>query len=401
MMHHKNLVTGYILSFVILCACGTRCADVGGNFSPTATMIPAADITVCAQGCDFTSLKAALKAESTTAGLVIGLEDAVHTEAGIIVNKNVTIQGKGQSETIIQAAESADAAIERIFLIPAGSRVGIRHLSMCYGNPQGEVRSGGAIRNEGDLVLTNVIVRENQASAGGGILNDGTLSISNSTISDNLAKGGGDYFTECKTGGGMKIMSGTVTIENSTISHNQSRGKGGGIHIACLGELTLTNSTISGNYSFEDGGGIFINGMAIITHVTITENEATNGGGISFEGSGEKDAVRGQLNYQNSIIVNNHSRLGKYGAADCLAGRYSEIGMNDHNWVGDGNCAASYSGSLLLIELADNGGSTFTHLLGEDSPAADLLMAEDCLSAYDQRGIGRTAPCDLGAVEIN
>jgi hypothetical protein len=122
---------------------------------------------------------------------------------------------------------------------------------MRYGNPQGEVRSGGAIRNEGDLVLTNVIVRENQASAGGGILNDGTLSISNSTISDNLAKGGGDYFTECKTGGGMKIMSGTVTIENSTISHNQSRGKGGGIHIACLGELTLTNSTISGNYSFE------------------------------------------------------------------------------------------------------------------------------------------------------
>jgi pectin methylesterase-like acyl-CoA thioesterase len=57
-------------------------------------MIPAADITVCAQGCDFTSLKAALKAESTTAGLVISLEDAVHTEAGIIVNKDVTIQGK-------------------------------------------------------------------------------------------------------------------------------------------------------------------------------------------------------------------------------------------------------------------------------------------------------------------
>lgn len=399
MIHQKNLVSGYILSFAILCTCGIRSADVDGNFSPAATVIPVADITVCAEGCDFTSLKAALDAESTTAGMVISLEDAVHTEAGINVNKNVIIQGKGQSETIIQAAKSVDAATERIFLIPPGSRVAIRHLSMRYGNPQGDVRSGGAIRNEGDLVLMNVIIHENQASAGGGILNDGTLSVSNSTIRDNIAKGGGDYFTECKTGGGIKIMSGTVTIENSTISHNQSKGKGGGIHIACVGELYLTNSTISGNYSHEDGGGIFINGMAVITNSTITENEATNGGGISFEGSGEKDAVRGKLNYQNSIIVNNHARLEKYGAADCLAGQHSEIGVNDHNWVGDGNCAASYSGDLLLGELAGNGGFTFTHLLGEDSPAADLLTAKDCVSAYDQRGFPRLAPCDLGAVE--
>lgn len=401
MMYHKNLVVGYILSLVVLCACGTCSAGVDGNFSPTATTIPVADITVCAEDCDFTSLKAALEAVSTTAGLVISLEDAVHTEAGIAVNKNVTIQGKGQFETIIQAAESVDAAIERIFLIPAGNQVAIRHLTMRHGNPQGDVRSGGAIRNEGDLTLENVNIHENQASAGGGILNDGTLYIVNSSIHDNIAKGGGDYFTECKTGGAIKIMSGPVTIENSSIYANSAKGKGGGIHVACLGELYLTNSTISGNYSYADGGGIFINGMAVIINSTIVENKAINGGGISAEGSGEKDAVRGQLSFKNSIIANNYTRLEEYGTEDCLMGRNTEIALNENNWVSDGSCDAEFSGELFLELLSDNGGFTLTHLLAQGSPAADLLPKDDCVVLFDQRGVSRVAPCDLGAVEIN
>jgi len=397
---NKKIIAIYLfLMILIFNACTKQAAITKREFIPTETVVPPVDITICQEGCDFTSLQEALDAESTKAGMVLSLEDAVHTEAGVVISKDIVIQGKGQSETIIQAAEEADAAIDRVFLVSQGSQVAIRHLSIRYGNPQGDVRSGGAIRKEGDLILENVVIRENQASAGGVILNDGTLSILNSIISDNIAKGGGDYYTECKTGGGMKIMSGTVTIENTTISKNQSKGKGGGIHIACLGELYITNSTISGNLSYEDGGGIFINGMAVLTNTTITENEATNGGGISLEGSGEKDAPRGQLNYQNNIIVNNYARLEKYGAADCLAGRHTEIVMNKHNWVGDGNCAAEYSGELSLEPLAENGGFTSTHLLNRDSPAADLLPADECFSDYDQRGFPRIAPCDLGAVE--
>jgi hypothetical protein len=346
------------------------------------------------------SLQEALDAESTKAGMVLSLEDAVHTEAGVVISKDIVIQGKGQSETIIQAAEEADAATDRVFLIPQGNRVVIRHLSIRYGKPQGDVRSGGAVRNEGDLILENVSIRENQASAGGGILNDGTLSIRNSNIHDNIAKGGGDYFTECKTGGAIKIMSGPVTIENSSIYGNSAKGKGGGIHIACLGELYLTNSTISGNFSYADGGGIYINGMALITSSTIVENEGTNGGGICLEGSGEKDAVRGQLNFQNSIIANNRTRLNEYGTEDCLMGRNAEIVLNENNWVADGSCAAEFSGELFLEPLADNGGFSLTHLLEQGSPAADLLSADDCIILFDQRGVSRTAPCDLGSVEI-
>ncbi len=390
-----------LAGFSVLAACSKGSLSSGMAFEPTQTVIPKFDISVCAEGCMFSSIQDAIDADMTAAGMIISVEDPIHTEVGITVSKDVIIQGKGQIITILQAAKSADEADDRIFLISEGSTVVIRHLTMRFGNPIGDIRSGGAVRNEGDLTLENVDIRENQASAGGGILNDGTLYIRNSSIHDNIAKGGGDYFTECKTGGAIKIMSGPVTIENSSIYGNSAKGKGGGIHIACLGELYLTNSTISGNTSNADGGGIYINGMALITSSTIVENEATNGGGITAEGSGEKDAVRGQLNFQNNIIANNRTRLGEYGTADCLMGRNSEIALNANNWVADGSCAAEFSGDLLFEPLADNGGFTLTHLLEQGSPAADLLSVDDCIILFDQRGVSRMAPCDLGAVEIN
>ncbi|HAF62617.1 MAG TPA: hypothetical protein DCK95_09875 [Anaerolineaceae bacterium] len=388
------------LSLAFFCACtplaGGRLLQ---DLTPTATVIPAADIAVCASGCDFTSIQDAIDAPATAAGAVIAVLDTIHTEAGILVSKDVTIQGLGQTATILQAAESATQAHDRIFFIPAGVQVVIRHMTLRYGNPQADIRSGGAIRNEGTLLLENIILRENEASAGGAILNDGTLHISNSTITENIAKGGGDIFTECKTGGGIKIMGGAVTIENSTISGNQSKGKGGGIHIACVGELYATNTTISGNTSLEDGGGVYINGLAYLTHVTITENTSTNGGGIAIQGSGEKGVIRGQLNYQNTIVANNHIRLEDYGTVECLAGRNAEIVLNQNNWVADGNCEASYSGDPLLLALSDNGGYSLTHLLSEDSPAQNVLAKEDCLLECDQRGYPRTSPCGLGATE--
>ena len=64
------------------------------------------------------------------------------------------------------------------------------------------------------------------------------------------------------------------------------------------------NTTISGNISFEDGGGIYINGLAYLNHVTITDNTSNQWGRNNFfRGSGEKEVIRGQLNYQNTIIA--------------------------------------------------------------------------------------------------
>jgi hypothetical protein len=61
---------------------------------------------------------------------------------------------------------------------------------------------------------------------------------------------------------------------------------------------------------------------------------------------------------------------------------------------------------LNLGELADNGGPTRTHALGEGSVAIDVIPAEECLDhegsllTMDQRGFARDSMCDVGAYEV-
>jgi len=105
------------------------------------------------------------------------------------------------------------------------------------------------------------------------------------------------------------------------------------------------------------------------------------------------------LNYRNTLIAGNHVRLEEYSVVECLAGRHADLVLNENNWVADGTCEAAFSGDPLLMPLADNGGYTFTHVLSEDSPARYVVPQEGCLLEFDQRGIPRISPCDVGAVE--
>jgi hypothetical protein len=368
--------------------------------APTSTHIPTPDVTVCASGCDFTSIREALEAGSTKAGSIIGVVDPIHTEAGILVNKNVVIQGQGAEKTVVQAHPNPGEGTERVFEIPLEISVTIRDMTVRHGNPTTSLLTGGGILNYGTLTLEDTIIRDNYGSAGGGIYNEGTLTLINSAISHNGSLGGGDTFIECTTGGGMKILSGTVTLINSTISENQARGKGGGVHVACSGTLVLENSTISSNFTSESGGGVYLNGIGVFTNSTISNNSAYNVGGINIEGSGEKNLIRGQLSLTNTIISNNIGRLEKYGVADCYMNQHGSIIKNDYSWIGDGNCAPTFSGDPMLGPLTDNGGSTLTHNLLPGSPAIDVIPAEACTLETDQRGEPRDAPCDIGAFEV-
>jgi hypothetical protein len=359
-------------------------------------------LTVCASGCDFTTIQAAIDSRSTKADTTIEVVDPVHTEAGIRVNKDVVIQGRGAENTIVQAHADVDEATQRIFSIAAETFVTIRGITIRHGNPASAPQSGGAIRNEGELILEECAIRDNQGSAGGGIFNDGTLTLINSTVSHNVATGGDTYY-ECNTGGGIKIMSGEVSLINSTVSSNTAKGKGGGIHIACNGKLKLINSTISGNHTAYDGGGVYINGVGDFSHSTIFGNSAHNGGGVYVRGTGEEGLVRGLLNFSNTIIAGNTITFSDYGHSDCTLGDYAVIGVHLNNFIEDGSCAASYAGDPLLMHLADNGGLTQTHALSPGSPVIDALPPEMCFIDTDQRGMAHPngLGCDIGAVEFD
>ena len=373
----------------------------------TPTPLPATH-SICAAGCDYTTIQIALDDPKLAEDAVIEIRDPIHTEAGIVVNHPITFRGQGTDATILQAHEQREAAPERILLIEEGAEVQIESISLRHGVPSNSEECGGAIMNHGSLTLTRVVVRDNDANAGGGICNRGELSLIDSSVSYNVANGIGPVGYTCGAGGGIKCERGTLTLVNSLINDNQSMdadpfrevGVGGGVHIACNCSATFTNSTISGNKSLKLGGGIFVHGDLTLLNCTITENITKGEAGGVY--------ISGHLDFMNTIIADNSGKGGS-----CIVGGpggykgEGSIGENTNNLVRGGNCNPTFTERPILGPLADNGGETQTHALLPGSPAIDAIPAESCKLFTDQRGEPRPVildssetPCDIGAFEL-
>lgn len=374
--------------------------------------------TVGAAGCEYTTIQAAVDDDAVAPGDVLSIVDAVHTEGGIVVRKDVTIQGQGADRTVVQAHATAEEARQRVFFVEKGAVVVLRDLTIRHGNPVLDeyFRSGGGVLNRGTVTIENCVITHNTANNGGGLWNNrGTVTVVNSTISDNVADRVAPPGYECGSGGGIKLEGGgTLVLVDSTISHNQARGKGGGLFVACETTATLTNCTISGNQAVDYGGGLFTKNVLHLIHCTVVDNSVGAEGSsmvvdnpIGAAGGGGGVYVRTTLHFTNTIIANN----GK--ARDCVIGGpgdyrgKGQIGANVNNLIGDGSYPSAYTGDPLLGELAHNGGDTQTHALLPGSQAVDAVPASDCVVAVDQRGVPRPVACtssdtpgDIGAFEL-
>ncbi|MEM8549752.1 MAG: choice-of-anchor Q domain-containing protein, partial [Verrucomicrobiota bacterium] len=206
-------------------------------------------------------------------------------------------------------------------------------------------------------------------------------------------------------GGGINVAEADLTVIQSTISNNESTaGGGGGINAASGDEnanrndVTIENSTISGNESATGGGGlnVFAGTSGTISSSTIADNDSgsANGGGLRYS-----EEFGSTFEVQNSIFNDNLAN----GITNTLSGPVESGG---HNLFDDN--AGSLIGPLPsdqfntdaeLLALADNGGPTFTHALGEDSDAIDMGFTD---LGEDQRGFIRPAGSqpDIGAYEF-
>jgi len=362
-------------------------------------------VTVCADGCDFTTIQAAIDDLGTLVGDVIYVTDAIHTEAGVVVNKDVMLRGRSADQTTVQAHERAGKARDRVFFIPKGVSVTIEEMTIRHGYPREDIRSGGAIENRGTLTVSRCVIQDNQANCGGGIYNEGgTLTVTNTTIRDNQADGEGPIGYECGAGGAIKVTEGgMLTLVDSTLSNNRAKLRGGAVHVSCKSTAALVNSTISGNVAGGRGGGINLGGTVHLTHCTIAGNSAK---GVLRRNQIDNNpaggvAVRGTLHYTNTLIANNPK------GGDCIVGGSGVVGSNTHNLVEDGGCSAALAGDPGLDNLADNGGDTETRALLPGSPALDVVPADVCPLNTDQRGyirpVAQTSPdtpCDVGAFEL-
>jgi hypothetical protein len=227
------------------------------------------------------------------------------TRGELFIDNRITIQGPGANLLTIDASGNDPTPLvdngdgSRVFriehtIIIAPLSVTISGLTLAGGDvgPTDHGGTGGAIWNNQNLTLSNVIVAGNAASVrAGGIHHEASqateqnhlmtkLTLVNSTVTDNVA---GD-------GGGL-VIHGAADIINSTISSNHANmissndfGTGGGVFFVTAfttdSKFTIKDSLIDDNHAAE-GGGIYNNGGVLtITNSTFTANSAYKGGGI-------------------------------------------------------------------------------------------------------------------------
>jgi hypothetical protein len=106
--------------------------------------VPAATTwTVCASGCNYSSIKAAIAASTTLNGDTLAIAAGTYTEAGISVDKSLTLQGEDAATTIVQAATTKGTAPDRVFLIPSSVTVTLQDLMIQHGSST----EGGGLYN--------------------------------------------------------------------------------------------------------------------------------------------------------------------------------------------------------------------------------------------------------------
>jgi predicted outer membrane repeat protein len=178
------------------------------------------------------------------------------------ITTNTTVDGGGK---ITLSGGNARA----LFLVNAGSTLTLQNLTIRDGRSFG----GGAITNNGSLVLTSATMSQNTAAGnfGGAIKNHGTTTISGSTFTNNTAPSGyGGAIDSAET-------SSQLIISSSTFSNNSAQLGGGAI--ASNGTIQLTNSTFSGNTTqssgqVSGGGAIETTGPLIVSGSTFVSNTA-------------------------------------------------------------------------------------------------------------------------------
>jgi CSLREA domain-containing protein len=338
---------------------------------------------------------------------------------------SLTILGAGPSATIVDGNR-----LDRVFANRADPVI-LRGLTIRNGATPVDKPFGGGISNLGNLSLENVVVAGSESLAGGGIFSNNTLALRDCIIEGNVA-------TQ-SSGGGIAAGGGSTQVRDSMIRGNDAAAWGGGI--AGGGQMRVERTLISGNYAEKEGGGVAIfQDALVVLNSTISENDASMGGGgmIALKGSSVQvihatltanrqtlvaPSLRGGLAVEpgatlllkNSVVAGNLALQGDvvqdYVASEC-GSLETPVLSGDYNLIGD-RASCFLTGALAhvnpsnadpqLLPLAPNGG--FAPDQAGTGPTLGKIPAQSCTDELgsplreDQRGYARVGACDIGAHE--
>lgn len=312
-------------------------------------------------------------------------------------------------------------------LVDSGADATIRN-SAIFGNAADDAGGGVAV-DFATLTIENSEIFENSASDGGGVyaVDSQTVIRDSSIISNSSGFGGGIYAT------GFGDTFNSLEIVNTQIETNAASNDGGGLYIdSSAVDADLVNVTFALNSAGGFGGGIALLQAAIdATNLTVANNIATLGGGISIDGQegGTRLSqatitgnyaesagggihlanVDGEALLNNSIITGNAGS--DPGTPDDIAGTV-QLGGNfilGDQLVADGVASTvaladifevvSQNGyGVLSGELADNGGHVWTVALLDGGVAQDagsfLVEPADSFDLDNDGNTDETVPYD-------
>ncbi|MDG2132264.1 MAG: right-handed parallel beta-helix repeat-containing protein [Phycisphaerales bacterium] len=234
--------------------------------------VSAETITVCADGCDYTFINAAIDAANDGDVIQLAAETYFEGEQIDTLGKAITLRG-----VLDKAGEPASvldgAGAHRVLICRNGETEATVFERLVIQN--GSDSSGGGMYNYyGSPTLVDCTFAGNSAGYGGGMFNQASSSptLADCTFTSNSV----EYY-----GGGMFNRSSSLTLAACTFTNNSAE-YGGGMFNHDGGSPTLADCMFTGNAAVEDGGGMYNEEYSspTLTNCTFTGNSADDGGGM-------------------------------------------------------------------------------------------------------------------------
>jgi predicted outer membrane repeat protein len=370
---------------------------------------------VCATRTRTCTLRAAVEAASA---LAAGAVVTVHVPAGIYdltlgsldAGANVIIlDGASAASTVISARSAS-----RVLKVAPAASVTIDRLTLTRGNAGGGV--GGAVLNDGQLLVVRSDFRDDSADSGGALSNaGGVMRIEDSDFADDnddSGDGGGAI-----QNGGIADLPGSVSVTGSTFSHDQAGADGGAIlngqngqppgpdarasrspHVQAITSssrtlrLTVAGSTFSSDESSNEGGAIANDGGAailsgdvfsddtaiagalggaissygtlVLTRSRLSNNSACYGGAIELESAGTtSSATIGQSTFSGN-------KASCYGGAIDVSG--TSVTLTQSTLVGN------WSTGGAAVEIEGSSSGTFTNSTFYRNTGSSAIQTFEC-----------------------
>ena len=275
------------------------------------------------------------------------------------ISDTLVIVGAGSDRTIIDAG-----GIDRVLDIhPGAGSVAISGVTIFNGNV---ITGGGGGVYAGDthLVLTNVVVSSNTASAGAGVyVYQGSASLIGGQITGNTAWG----TDTLDGGGGLYVTSGSLTLDGGQIVSNTTDKSGGGVYLyqttATQQGGRVAGNVARGRYTSDGGGGVYVrSGSVTLNGGQLAGNRAPRGGGVYA--------------YSGTVMLTGGLALGNVATSQGGGAYVRETGaallvnggqMRGNSASGNGGAVLVWQGSATLSQTqilsnsAGNGGGVYVH----------------------------------------